>query len=144
MANRFGLWIDHQQAVIVSVSEQGESIKKIESGAKRREFRGPARSQTAYSAKYGKGDNQLDSQFMEQLHKYYGQVLAELRGAQVVLVFGPAEARTELKRLIEDDKSMRCEVHVEPADRMTDPQITARVRDFFRGGTQAPSTARGR
>jgi hypothetical protein len=131
MANRVGLWIDHQLAVIVSVSEQGESVKKIESGAKHVEYRGAQRNKVAYSAQYSQGDNQLDNQFAQQLHKFYEKVINELREAERILIFGPAEAKSELKRLVEQDKSLRGEVHVEAADRMSDRQIVARVRKYF-------------
>jgi hypothetical protein len=131
MTHRVGLWIDHQKAVIVSVSGQGETVKKIESGAKHFEFRGPTRTKVAYNAQYGKGDDQLDKQYQQKLGRYYAQVMAELRRASTVLVFGPGEAKSELKRLIQQDKGMRCELHLEPADRMTDRQIIARVRDFL-------------
>jgi len=132
MTNRVGLWIDHQTAVIVSVSEQGETVKKIESGAKHLEYRGPTRTRNAYSTQYSKGDDQLDNQFRQQLNKYYAQVIAELRAAERVLIMGPAEAKSELRRLIGRDKSLRGEIHVETADRMTDRQIAARVRRFFK------------
>ena len=138
MTNRVGLWIDHQTAVIVSVSEQGESVRKIESGAKHLEYRGPTRTRNAYSTQYSKGDDQLDNQFVQQLNKYYAQVIAELRGAERVLIFGPAEAKSELKRIIERDKGLRLDVHVEPADKMTDRQIVARVREHFKLKPPAP------
>src|SRR5574340_251044 len=135
MTNQVGLWIDHQKAVIVSLSEQGENTRKIESGAKHVEYRGAQRSKVAYSAQYGQGDNQLDNQFTQQLKKFYDKVILELRDAQAVLIFGPAEAKSELKRLIEQDKGLHCELHVEAADRMTDPQIVARVREYFSSAT---------
>ena len=131
MANRVGLWIDHQLAVIVFLSEQGEIVKKIESGAKHIEYRGAQRSKVAYSAQYSQGDNQLDNQFTQQLHKFYEKVKLELREAEHILIFGPAEAKSELKRLVEQDKSLHGEVRVEAADRMTDRQIAARVRKYF-------------
>jgi hypothetical protein len=132
MTNRVGLWIDHQKAVIVSLSEQGETTKKIESGAKHIEYRGAQRSKVAYSAQYSQGDDQLDNQFAQHLHKFYEKVILELRGAERVLILGPAEAKSELKRLIEQEKSLHFEIHVEAADRMTDPQIAARVREHFK------------
>ena len=134
MPKAVGLWIDRQTAVIVSLSEQGENVKKIESGAKHLEYRGPTRTKNAYSAQYSQGDDQLDNQFMQHLHKYYAQVIAELRGTSNVLIFGPGEAKTELKHLIEKDKSLRGEIHLEAADRMTDRQIVAKVRAHFPSG----------
>ena len=131
MANRVGLWIDHQNAVIVSVSEKGETTRKIESGAKHVEYRGAQRSKVAYSAQYSQGDDQLDKQFTQQLNRYYAQVIAQLRGADSVLIFGPAEAKSELKRLLEREKGPPRRIEIEPADRMTDRQIVAKVREHF-------------
>ena len=132
MTNRVGLWIDHQKAVIVSVSERGESVNKIESGAKHLEYRGPTRTKHAYSTQYSKGDDQLDKQFSQQLNKYYDQIAALLRGTSRILIFGPGEARTELKARLAREKGPPREIRVEPADKMTDRQIAARVREFFK------------
>jgi hypothetical protein len=132
MTNRVGLWIDHKQAVIVSVSEKGESIKKIESGAKHLDYRGAPHPKTAYSAQYSQGENQLDQRFREHLNKYYDQVIASLRGADSVLIIGPGEARSELKARLAREKGSQRKIHVEPADRMTDRQIAARVRGYFK------------
>lgn len=136
MTNRVGLWIDHQKAVIVSVSKRGETVKRIESGAKHVEYRGAQRSKIAYSAQYSQGDDQLDKQFMHQLHRYYAQVVVLLRGIDRILIFGPAEAKSELKRLLDREKGPPREIRVEPADRMTDRQIVAKVRGYFQNAGQ--------
>jgi hypothetical protein len=132
MTNRVGLWIDHKRAVIVSVSEQGETVQTIESGAKRIEYRGGARSRAAYSARYTQGEDQLDNRFTEQLNKYYDEVAALLRGAMDVLVMGPGEARTEFKARLEREKGPAREIRVEPADKLTERQIIARVRKHYK------------
>ncbi len=133
MVNRVGLWIDHKNAVIVSIDERGAAVKKIESGAKHLDFRGAPHPKTAYSAQYSQGDDQLDNQFTVHLNKYYEQVISLLRGASSVLVFGPGEAKSELKKRMAREKGLAPEIHLEPADRMTDRQIVAKVRDFFGG-----------
>jgi 50S ribosomal subunit-associated GTPase HflX len=137
MTNRVGLWIDHKRAVIVSVEPQGTIIRKVDSGARRVEYRGGQRSKAAYSAQYSQGDDQLDNQFTEQLNKYYAQVAALLRGATNILIFGPGEAKTELNTRLAREKGAPRQRRVEPSDKMTDRQIAARVRAYFeteRGG----------
>src|SRR5512146_1823192 len=131
MADRVGLWIDHKTAVIVTVNGQGESLRKIESGAKHLEYRGAPRPKTAYSAQYSQGDDQLDNQYLQHLHKYYEQVVAALGGASNVLIIGPGEAKTELKKMLEHEKGLQRVISIESADRMTDRQIVARVRKHF-------------
>ena len=132
MTNRVGLWIDHKQAVLVTIQEQGESVQKIESGAQRIEWSGKGRRSAADSAQYAQGDDQLDNQFMEQLKRYYDRVAALLRGTGSVLILGPGEARTELRARLKREKGPPREIQVEPADKMTDRQIVARVREHFR------------
>jgi len=132
MTNRVGLWIDHKKAVIVSLSEKGETVEKIESGAKHIEWRARGRRRSADGAQYAQGEDQLDNQFMEQLKKYYGQVSAVLQGASEVLILGPGEARTELKTHLARARGPARKIRVEPADKMTDRQIVARVRDYFK------------
>ncbi len=131
MTRSVGLWIDHKNAVIVSLDEHGETVRKLESGAVHHEFRGAPRPKTAYSAQYSQGDDQLDKQYLLYLNKYYEKVIGLLRGAAGVLIFGPGEAKVELKNRLQRRKEDHRQVRVEPADRMTDRQIVARVRKYF-------------
>jgi stalled ribosome rescue protein Dom34 len=131
MTHRIGLWIDHKQAVIVSLAEQQAAIKKIDSGAKRVQYRGAPRPRTPYSAQYQKGDDQLDKQYVQRLNKYYERVISLLHEARAVLIFGPGEAKSELKKHLEGEKGRRHDICIEPSDKMTDRQIVARVRKYF-------------
>ncbi len=131
MTKSVGLWIDHKNAVIVSLDEHGETVRKLESGAKHVVYRGAPRPKTAYSAQYNQGDDQLDKQYLLHLNKYYEQVITHLRGAAAILIFGPGEAKVELKNRLDRRKADHRQVRIEPADRMTERQIVARVRKYF-------------
>lgn len=143
MTNRVGLWIDHKQALIVSVDEPGFAVRKIESGVKHLEYRGGPHPRTPYSAQYSQGDDQLDNQFLQHLNKYYEQVISFLRGASSILIFGPGEAKSELVKRLARQKGNRPEISVLPADKMTDRQIVAKARDHFRE-QDAATTSRSR
>ena len=133
MTKEIGLWIDHKKAVIVILSERGEKIQQIESGAgKHVRYRGATRPKTAYSAQYQQGDDQLDKQFAERLNKFYGKVIAFLREADTVLIFGPGEAKSELEKRLAHEKVHARIVGIETADKMTERQIAAKVRNRFR------------
>jgi stalled ribosome rescue protein Dom34 len=132
MAKKIGLWIDHKRAVLVILDKQGERIWQIESGLKKRvRYRGAPRPKTPYSAQYKQGDDQLDKQFMQHLNQYYKKVVAQVRGAESILVFGPGEAKFELEKYITHAKGGIRNVRVEKADKMTDRQIAAKVRKYF-------------
>lgn len=128
---QIGLWIDHKRAVILTMDEDGETMQTIESEIEHLHLRGANRARTPYSAQYQKGDDQLDKQYDGYLNKYYESVLVHLRGADAVLILGPGEAKTELKKRLELQKAGPPVAGVFPADKMTDRQLAAKVREHF-------------
>jgi stalled ribosome rescue protein Dom34 len=126
MKSAAGMWIDHRKAVIVIVSDQGEETKQIESDMEKHvRFSGGSRSEQ------GGGEDQQDRQFTGHLNAYYDEVIAHLRDAESILIFGPGEAKGELeKRLASKGLSGRV-VGIETVDKMTDRQIAAKVRQHF-------------
>lgn len=132
MKKQAGLWIDHRKAVIVIVTEEGEDIQKIESGMGRHvRYRGASTTKSPFSTQYQQGDDQLDNKFTEQLNKYYDEVIAHIRAAEAVLIFGPGEAKGELEKRIEHEGLKAHILAVETVDKMTDRQISAKVRERF-------------
>jgi hypothetical protein len=51
--------------------------------------------------------------------------------AESILLFGPGEAKGELRKRLERDKLGGRIVAVETVDKMTDRQIAAKVRGYF-------------
>ena len=127
-----GLWIDHKKAVFVIQTEQGENIQQIESEVGRHvHYRGASNSKSPFSAQYQQGDDQLDSKFTGQLNKFYEKVIVQLRKADAVLIFGPGEAKRELEKRIAHQKVKVPVLKTEAADKMTERQIAAKVRNYF-------------
>jgi hypothetical protein len=128
-----GLWIDHRKAVIVVVSEKGEETKVIESNVEKHSGRiASVRSTTPYESQKVPADDIREREFTSHLHAYYDEVIAAIRDAESILIFGPGEAKGELKkRLAKDNLSGRI-VGVETADKMTDRQIAAQVREYYK------------
>jgi hypothetical protein len=74
------------------------------------------------------------------LNIYYDAVIASIRDAESILIFGPGEAKGELKERLEKSGLAGIIVGVEAADKMTDHQITARVRQHFQVDMAKPYT----
>lgn len=126
-----GLWIDHREAFIVVLSKSGEATKRILSGVEKQARR-------AGEPATGKFENQAvaadDSRQREQtghLARYYDEIVAYLREAGAVLIFGPGEAKGELKKRFDEHKSGPAVVTLETTDKMTEPQMVAYVRHHF-------------
>ena len=132
MKREAGLWIDHRQAVIVTLVDQVEETERIISDIE---------GQVRYSGtSHGSHDDtteirrdRQDRRFDAHLGEYYGEVIASLRNADSILIFGPGEAKGELQKHLEDQALCGRVVGIETADAMTDGQIAAKVREYFRG-----------
>jgi hypothetical protein len=129
MKKEVGLWIDHKKTVIVILTDKGQEIKQI--GAHLERDAQPSGGWTAHSGKdYGEIDRQ-DRHFMGHLDIYYDEVIAFIHDAESILIFGPGEAKGELKKRIESKGLPGRIVGVETVDEMTEPQIVAKVRKHF-------------
>jgi hypothetical protein len=132
MKSTMGLWIDHRKAVIVAVSGKGEETSVIESKAEKQPGRfGGVRSTTPYESQKVQADGRQDKKFADQLNIYYDEVISALRDADSIFLFGPGEAKGELKKRLEDNRLAHLIQAVETVDQMTDGQIVAKAREFF-------------
>ena len=126
MKKEFGLWIDHRKAVIVLVTDEGEEIKKIVSGMEKH-----VRFSSGDASEIGSTEDVRDRQFGNHLNAYYDQVIAVIRDADSVRIFGPGEAKGELQKRMEHEGLKPHILTLESADKMTDRQISAKVREQF-------------
>jgi len=131
MKAEMGLWIDHREAVIVVLSKAGEEIKRIASTAEKQLRRSGEPSKGSFEAQEVPADDSREREYTGHLAHFYDEVISYLRTAGSILIFGPGEAKGELKKRVEKDKSDARIVAVETADKMTDLQIVAKVRDYF-------------
>jgi len=58
-------------------------------------------------------------------------VISNIRDAGSILIFGPGEAKDEFKKRLEKDNLGDRIVGIETAEKMTDPQIAAKVARHF-------------
>jgi hypothetical protein len=76
-------------------------------------------------------DDRRQKTFTGHLSIYYDAIIASIRDAESILIFGPGEAKDQLRKRLEGAKLGARIVGVEAVDRMTHPQIAARVRRQF-------------
>ncbi|MCJ7706955.1 MAG: hypothetical protein MUO38_04985 [Anaerolineales bacterium] len=126
MKKQVGLWIDHRKAVIVIVTKEGEEIKEITSNMEKHvRFTGGTASED------GSAEDVRDRQFGNHLNSYYDGVVAVIRGADSIQIFGPGEAKGELEKRLENEGLKGHVLAIETVDKMTDRQIAAKVREHF-------------
>ncbi len=133
MTKNVGMWIDHEKAFIVSLIDGQEKISKIESGVESHiKTLGGSRSATPYGPQEVATERKLTERRKQHLHKYYLRIIDEIKDAQKIYIFGPGNAKIELEKEIKKSKQLAPKIAaVEVADKMTDGQMAARVREFF-------------
>jgi hypothetical protein len=132
MKKDIGLWIDHREAIIVILTDGGEEIKHITSkNGKHIRYSGSSHSKTPNGLKEVTAEDQRDRKSGNQLNKYYDEVIGCIRDAQSIQIFGPGEAKGELEKRIEHEGLKAHILAIETADKMTDHQISAKVRERF-------------
>jgi hypothetical protein len=132
MSNKLGLWIDHKKAVIVSITETGEKIKEILSEVETQPRRsGDSPMKGDYEAIQVPADDRHQKTLTQDLNIYYDEVINHIREAESIFIFGPSSAKLELKERLNGNNLGGNVVGMETSDSITNPQIAAKVRQFF-------------
>src|SRR5512143_1726555 len=132
MRTEIGLWIDHREAIIVTITGDAEATTYIRSkSGKHLRYSGSSHSKTPDGLKEVRSEDGRDRKFENVLNDFYDEVVAAVRNAEVIQVFGPGEAKGELEKRLERAGLKEHVLAIEPADKMTDRQIAAKVRQRF-------------
>ena len=124
MSNYAGIWIDHKRAVIVSASADGVSTRTLESDVGAHPHFGGQQD--------GGGEKKYEERHTHRLEQYYDQVIRELGDPEGILILGPGEGKIELEeRLNRSTARADRTIAVEAADKLTDRQLVAKVKEHF-------------
>lgn len=126
MKSEVGLWIDHRKAIIVTVTAEGEETKQIDSNIEKY-------VRTSRGSRSGprEAEDMRDRGFSNYLSTYYDSIIACIHDAAYIQIFGPGEAKGELRKHLESKGLGDRIVGIETVDKMTDRQIAAKVRQRF-------------
>ena len=96
-----GWWIDHRKTVLVTIPEEGEKTTRI------------------YSV------IEVDAQFSGSSRSAGSQDVDSIQ------IFGPGEAKGERLKHLKSKNRRKQIVSIETTDKLTDPQIAAKVRQHY-------------
>jgi stalled ribosome rescue protein Dom34 len=126
MKKEIGLWIDHREAIVVIIKDGEEEIKKIRSNMEKH-----VRFKSSSESEKSAGEDVRDRKFGNHLNSFYDEVIAYIRDADSIQIFGPGEAKGELEKRIEHEGLKAHILAIETVDKMTNHQISAKVREHF-------------
>jgi stalled ribosome rescue protein Dom34 len=122
MKKTVGLWIDHDRAVIAFIAGRETEVKLIDSNIEKHHRQSGVETPA---------DDVRERELTGHLNNYYNEVISCIRNSDSILILGPGEAKGELKRRLEKNHLGGRISAIETADKMTDHQIVAHVREHF-------------
>jgi hypothetical protein len=131
MKTSAGLWIDHREAVIVILSGKGQETTRIKSLVERQLRRAGEPDKGSFPAQEVPHDDSREREYQGDLSRYYDKIISHLRTLDEILIFGPGEAKGELKKRFGKDRSSPRILTLETDDKMTERQIVAHVRQHL-------------
>jgi hypothetical protein len=131
MGKKVGVWIDSERAYIISLFDDRHVMETVESNVETRvRYEGETKS---YSGRGGSTVNPSKKKTKRRKHQmdsYLMSVVDKLGSAEGIYIFGPAECKLELQKCLIKRKD-KPSVYMDKAERMTERQMVAKVRDYF-------------
>lgn len=131
---KVGIWLDKEKAHIVTLKDDKEHFETVLSELEFFHPKGGSRSKT----RWGPQEVVQDSRYLErekhQLKKYFHAIAEIVMDAEMLVLFGPAQAVEKLRKEWEvTNPKLAAKIkEVNKADSMTDNQVKALVRDFYK------------
>jgi hypothetical protein len=133
MNDKVGIWIDHRKAVIVSASGDKVTTRTLESDVEpHSRYSGRAGFPTPEGRQDEGGEKKYEERYRQHLGRYYDEVISHLGRPEALLILGPGEAKLQLQERLSHSKALsKCIVGIETTDKLTDPQIVAKVKEYY-------------
>ena len=128
-----GVWIDHEKAFVVVIDDEKAALHCVESHVEGHvRLSGGSRSRTPYGPQDVASEKTIEARRKRHLQQYYQEVIHAVADAYKIMIFGPGEAKTELAKEFRNSKELSSRiVSIERADKMTQRQIIAKVKESF-------------
>jgi hypothetical protein len=132
MEKRVGIWLDFREAEIVILHNGNSELKIVPSEIDEKRPKGGSHSSQPWGAVETISESAYLQRRKQQEARYYDSILEYLDGVTAILVFGPAEAKIGLEKVIRAHPELAKKLqNVESADVMTRRQKIAKVKSFF-------------
>jgi len=134
MKKQTGIWIDTSKAVVVTLADKQEFIVEIESDIEDRIYHNREGDKgTFMGSSHINKEKTFDERRKQQIDHFLDNIIEEIKDADEIYVFGPAEMKTKLRKKIEAGKVKLGHklTSVVTADKMTINQIVAKTKEYY-------------
>jgi stalled ribosome rescue protein Dom34 len=117
-----GVWMDHSIARLIEFTTEPMQIRNIESS-----FTHEIKSESIE-----KSEKHMHNKEQGEQLEYYHKILKGIESYDQVLIFGPTEAKNELRTLLRADHAFdNISLEILQTDKMSENQLFAFVRNHF-------------
>jgi len=132
MGKNVGVWLDKEKAYVISVNGGKHQIEKVESNVESRvRYEGEKKSYSRIGGAFFNPSKKKTKREKHQLNNFLADLSGKLSDAENILLFGPAEVKKELRKVLIKRKDKPA-IRMESAEQMTENQMVARVKNHFR------------
>jgi stalled ribosome rescue protein Dom34 len=116
-----GVWLDTQKAMIITNTlADGSKDYTIQDKIKAAEQQG------------GGSEHSMNNARQSANLKYFKSVSGLLINFDEILIFGPGKSQEQFQNYLREDAHFKSkQISIDSAEQLTDPQVIAKVRDFF-------------
>ena len=120
--NKLGIWMDHSNAqLIVFTAENSETI-----------FLDSRHSLADQIGSNGRSEHMMHNKENQDQYAFYSKLGDVIKDFDEVLLFGPTNAKVELYNILKSDqKFSKTKIELQQAEKMTDNQQHAFVKNHF-------------
>jgi hypothetical protein len=117
-----GIWMDNSTAHVIEFGQKIVEIQVIHS-----KFTHEEREESMT-----KGENRMHNKEQQLQAEYYKELGEVIKNYKEVILFGPTNAKVELLHILQENHHFdNIKIDVQAADKMTDNQQQAFVKDYF-------------
>ncbi len=130
-----GVWIDQKEANIITVEEdQPIKTKTIYSDVETRvRVEGETKQFGRFGDQYLVDEKGKQNRIEEYTGRFLHKVMKELQAADQIMIFGPAQTKKKLEKLMLEDQGLNPKLkETLSSDNMTDNQKMAYVKNYFK------------
>ena len=133
MKGRTGIWIDGKKAIIVHFFNDTRVVDVLESEVEyRRRYPGEGREFSRTGDHITSKEMTNEERIHHERRVFLKQVADKLNPEFDIVIFGPAQTKHELLRVLAEDHDFETElITLKTADSMTDNQFVDLVHDYF-------------
>ena len=128
-----GIWLDYRDAYIVFINNDSEKTLHLTSHIDESHPVGGSGTSTPYGAQEAISETKYLNRRQQQEKQYYLSIIEKLSPRDGIYIMGPSQAKIGLEQEMSKKPGQAGEIlAVESCNRITDNQIKAKVRDFFK------------